>query len=226
MKNWNLFISAIFVGLAFNSIKSQSFFDSKDLSFTASYGYGKIQFFLEHTPTYIGAADQNAVEYSPSWNFELEKSYWINDRFNFSLGLSHITITEKTNQTAKPDWFDISEKNLSQGFIHLTPSLNIRLPDERFSVNLGIRIGTASFFGSNDARESSHSLGTLHADIDSEFGVSVLLSKRFYIDAEWINGLTKYDYMVAVPVSSVTYFKYHSFQFGIRFIIRHGKEVY
>lgn len=217
-------LSIILVCLTFNSIKSQTFFSSKDISFNINYGYGKIGYYFMYTPTYIGAAGNDAVEYSPSYSFKLEKTFWLNDRFDFSLGLGHITITEKTTQTAKPGWFDFDDKVLSQSFVHFIPSFRIKLPDERFTINIGIRMGSASFIGGSDARDSSNSLGELHADFDSECGASIRISKKLFLEMAWIQGLTKYDYSVGTPEPYVSFFKYHSFQFGLRYILSNGEK--
>ena len=221
--NIRLIVTILSCGLAFNSIKSQSFFDSKNFSLTGSFGPGKILFYFDHTPTYISAADQEASEYSPSWSLKLDQSFWLNKRFDFSIGISYLTITEKTQQTAKPDWFKFNAKKLSQGFMHIVPSFQIKLPDERFVIKSGFRLGTASFIGSTSARNSSHSLGGLHADIDLETGASIRIYKRFHLEIGWIQGLTKYDYIITSPIVSEIYFKYHSFQFGIKYILRYAK---
>jgi hypothetical protein len=221
MKKSSFLLSIIAVGLTFNTLKSQTFFESNDISLNINYGYGKIVYYFNYTPTYIGAANNEAAEYSPSWSFKVEKSFWLNDRFDFSLGLGHITITEKTRQTAKPDWFDNDDKSLTQGFFHIIPCIRVKLPDKRFSINLGLRMGTASFIGSSDARFSSNSFGELHADIDTEFGASILINKKLFLEAAWIHGLTKYDYFGAAPA---TFYKYHSFQFGLRYILRNEKK--
>lgn len=215
--------SILLVCLTFNSIKSQTFFSSKDLSFNINYGYGKIGYYFTHTPTYISVANNEAVEYSPSYSFKLEKSFWLNNRFDFSLGIGHLTITEKTQQTAKPPWF-FGENGLSQSFIHIIPSFRIKFPDERFTINVGIRMGCASLIGGSEARDSSNSLGEFGADFDSECGASIRISNKLFLEMAWIYGLTKYDYQVSTPEPYISFFKYHSFQFGLRYILSNGKK--
>ncbi len=220
MNKFLLALQVIFLSLTFNTVKSQTFFSSKDLSVSINYGYGKIGYYFMYTPAYIGAADDEAVEYSPSYSFKLEKSFWLNDRFDFSLGVSHITITEKSDHTARPlDWLGFGEENITQGFLHLIPSFRIKLPDDRFSINLGIRIGAGSNINSNGTRASSNSL--LHMDFASDIGTSVMISKRFSVEAGWVFGLTKYDFDDDLYT---TFFKYHSFQFGLRYILSNGKK--
>jgi len=220
MRIKSIILILIVSGLAFTESKSQSFFDAKNLSVNVNYGLGKIGYFVQYTPVYIIASNDDAVEYSPSWSFKLDQSFWLNDRFDFSLGVSHITITEKSDHTARPlDWLGFGEENITQGFLHLIPSFRIKLPDDRFTINLGIRIGAASNINSNGTRASSNSL--LHMDFASDLGTAVMISKRFSVEAGWVFGLTKYDFDDDLYT---TFFKYHSFQFGIRYILSNGKK--
>lgn len=224
MNKFLLALQVISLSLAFNTVKSQTFFSAKDLSFNINYGYGKIGYYFMYTPAYISAANNEAVEYSPSYSFKLEKSFWLNDRFDFSIGIGHLTVTEKTIQTAKPPWFDLSDKVLSQSFIHIIPSFRIKLPDDRFTINLGIRMGCAALIGGSEARDSSNSLGEFGADFDSECGASILISNKLFLEMAWIQGLTKYNYSVGTPEPYISFFKYHSFQFGLRYILSNGNK--
>jgi hypothetical protein len=203
------------MGLTFNSIKSQSFFSGKNLSVTANYGTGKIVYFDDYTPRYIDGADQEAVDYSPSWSFSLQETFWLNDRFDFYFGLSHITITEKTHFTAKPSWFPYSEENLSQGFIHLTPGFKMKLPDDKFTINLGARMGFPNLIGNTKAE--------FQFDFCLESGASIRFANKLFFKPELIYGITKYDYGTSAPVFGVSYFKYHAFQLGIEYVLHANK---
>lgn len=217
-------MAIIFACLTINPLGSQTFFSSKDLSFNINYGFGKIGYYHIYTITYIGASDNKAVGYSPSYSFKLEKGFWLNNRFDFYLGIGHLTITEKSKQTAKPSWISFGSKELSQSFIHIMPTIKVKLHDERFTINLGLRMGTASFFGGSPARSTSNSLGRLYADFDSECGASIRIMNKLFMEIAWIHGLTKYNYTISTPVPNVSFFKYHSFQFGLRYIIKNGRK--
>ena len=212
-----LLLSAL---LSFGNIYSQEFFNNKNLSLAASFGLGKIQYYVDYTPVYIGAGDQEAIEYSPSWDIRMDKCFYLNSLLDFSIGLSLLTITEKTHNTAKPSWFGFNEKNLMQGFMHIIPEIKIKLPSDKFTFNLGLRMGTASFFGHTTARSSSNALGEINADFSLESGMAVTVSKRWSLECLWIQGLTKYDYAVTMPVQSVVFYKYHSFLAGVRYILK------
>jgi hypothetical protein len=206
--------------LAFADVYSQEFFSGKNLSLAASFGLGKIQFYHEYTPVYIGAGDEEAIEYSPSWDIRADKRFYINNLLDFSVGLSLLTITEKTHNTAKPYWFGFNEKNLMQGFMHIIPGIRVKLPSDKFTFNLGLRMGTASFFGHTTARPTSNALGEVYADFTLESGFALAVSKRWSVECLWMQGLTKYDYSVGMPVQSITFFKYHSFLAGVRYILK------
>lgn len=197
-------------------LSSQTFFQGRELVLSASYGVGKFQFYFDHTPTYVGFADQEAVEYSPSWGFEVDKHFWMNKRWDFKIGISHLTVTEKSERTATPGWIDVSAGNNSQSFIHLTPAVIGKLAEGKYLIHVGLRLGTASFFSSSDARSGSNALG--NADIDLDIGARFLLMKNLYVSCAWIHGMTKYVLSNSRPIDS--YFKYHSFQAGLKYAIQ------
>ncbi len=212
---------SFFIALAFNSLKSQSFFSSKNLSVSSTYGWGKIQYFFEHSPSTIAAADEKAIKYSPSWSFKIEKTFWLNKQFDFSIAFSHITMTEKSKNTALPYWFDYSDKHYTQGFFHFIPSICVKLPDDRFNLKVGLRLGTANFIGNYAARQSSNSF--LSGDIALDSGSSIRIAKRWFVEGNFIYGFTRYDYVIGMPVAAVSYYKYHTFQLGIRYILHETK---
>jgi|GEM_PF-4395826 len=215
MNNNKKLIFVLLLGLTFNLVKSQSFFNTKNLSFTANYGTGKIIYFFDYTPTFINSADQEAVEYSPSWSFSVQEDFWLNDRFDFYFGLSHITLKEKTHNTARPSWFPYSEENLTQGFIHLTPGFKVKLPDDKFTFNLGVRIGSPNLIGNTHAE--------FQFDMCLESGASIRFANRLFFRPALVYGLTKYDYATSAPVFGVRYFKYHAFQLGVEYILHEKK---
>ncbi len=212
LKNILIFL---LIGLTFNSLKSQSFFDSKSFVVNGMFGPGKISYYFKETPSYIVAADQDAVAYSPSWSLSIEKFYWLNSRFNFSLALSYLSVSKNTSRNHVPSWFDFNEK-LSQGFIHLIPNISMNLPDDNFRIIVGAGIGSII-----SERESSNAVEDLDFTIESGFSIKVI--KQLFLEIKWIQGLTKYDYRVGMPVHIPTYFKYHSFQFGIQYVIHENK---
>ncbi|MEP6794066.1 MAG: hypothetical protein ABJB16_07050 [Saprospiraceae bacterium] len=216
----NIFLVLI-VGLTFNSVKSQSFFSSKNVSVSSSYGCGKIQYFADHSPSIVFSADPKVIEYSPSWSFKIGKTFWLNNRFDFSIALSHITLTEKSKNVALPYWFDFSEKHYRQGFFHIIPSIILKLPGDRFNIKVGLRLGTANFIGNYLTRQSSNSF--LSGDIALESGSSIRISKRWFLEGDLVYGFTRYDYTIGMPVEGISYFKYHSFQLGIRYILHEAK---
>ena len=216
----NIFF-VLFVGLTFNSLKGQSFFSSKNLSISTTYGCGKIQYFFEHSPSIVFSADAKAIEYSPTWSFKIGKTFWLNDRFDFSIALSHITLSEKTKNTALPYWFGASDKIFTQGFFHFIPSIIVKLPDDRFNIKVGIRIGTANFIGNYLTRQSSNSF--LSSDNALESGSSIRIARRWFLEGDLVYGLTRYDYTVGMPIEAISYFKYHSFQLGIKYVLHEAK---
>jgi Outer membrane protein beta-barrel domain len=213
------YLVALILVLAYNNLISQHSFYGKQISISANYGIGKIQFYNNFTPVYIQLAGQDAVEYSSSWSIDLDKLYNINKYFDLSLGLSYLVLTEKSNNTTTPPWFKFDAKHLSQDFLHLVPKLLLKFSEEKYVINFGVRLGTINFVGDLESRESSHSLGSVHADFAFEGGASYKLYNPLSLNIKWINGLTKYNYQVAFPDESVTYFKYHSFQVGLKYVI-------
>jgi hypothetical protein len=97
-KGRNVFATVAFLLLSAGQIIGQSFFQGREVVFSATYGLGKVQYYSEHTPIYVGFADQEAVEYSPSWGFEVDKHFWMNERWDFKVGFSHLTVTEKSER--------------------------------------------------------------------------------------------------------------------------------
>lgn len=213
--NRNILIVLI-IGLAQNIVLSQSFFSGKELSVFATYGLSRVQWYNDHIPRYPIGSDQDADGYSPSWSLGLEKNYYLNNFFDFSIGLSYLRVSE-THNVPKPGWLQFDGN--SQGFIHLKPTFHIKFPDDRFIINLGFRIG---FIDQASDRYSSNSFGDMDMDLETGFTIPVL--KKWSLRAEWIHGLTRYDYIISMPVESPNYYKYHSFQFGLNYIISNGPK--
>jgi len=207
------------LGLSIPISYGQSFLDRRHYSVSVEYGYGKIQYYDNHTPVYTIGSDENAPKYSPSWQIKLDGTWLLSHRFDFVFALSHLTITEKYSSNLSPDWEGFGEDHLIQGFLHITPAINIKLPDDRFKINLGFRMGMANLIGNTNIRGSSKSLGPLHADLCIETGFIVRCSNKLAIETNWIEGLSKYDYTVSMPVVFVNYFKYRSFLVGVKYLM-------
>lgn len=212
-------IHSMILGLSIPMMYGQSFLDIRHFGIGAEYGYGKIQYYNDYTPAYVIGSDDHAHQYSPSYQIEVNGSWWLSPMFDFSLSMSHLTVTEKYENNLTPDWEGIGEDHLIQGFLHLTPGIKIKLPEDRFTIDLGIRLGTANLFGNTTIQGSSNSLGSLHADFGIESGFTILCSRKIAFEACWIEGLSKYDYTVSMPITSINYFKYRSFLFGINYLM-------
>lgn len=208
-----LFVSGFWIA----PVHGQSFLERTHYGISITYGYGKIQYYSDYIPVYVTGSNEDDPKYSPSWQIKMDGTWWMSNRLDLSFGICHVTITERYDDNLKPSWAGIGEEHLVQGFLHLSPSLNIKLPDDRFKINLGVRLGIPSFFGNTNIQGSSNALGKIHADICLENGFSLNLSKKFSIEVAWIEGISKYDYSVGMPVASIDYFKYRTFLFGIKY---------
>jgi hypothetical protein len=221
LKTFNIFNSIIAVILLLifmpSLVKSQQYF-----SFGAGFGVGKIQYYENFHPVFLSGAEDEDLKYSPAWTFSAKSTWIISKNIDFSLALSHLTITSNTGAVL-PDWFGFNEEKLTQGFIHIVPAISIKTPDERFRLNSGIKFGTASPFGAAKARSSSHSLGSLHADIGLTNEFQYRINKYFRLGIEWIEGLTYYNYFEGeIPGTDEKYysfFKYRSFQLTVEYEI-------
>ncbi len=213
-----IFIAIFFLtGLPMFKIHGQSFMERRHFGVSLAYGYGKIQYYSDYIPVYVIGSNADDPKYSPSWQIKLDGTWWMCKQLDISFAICHITITEKYDDNLKPSWAGIGEEHLVQSFLHLSPSVNIKLPDDRFKINLGVRLGIPSFFGNTSIHGSSNSLGGIHADVCIETGFSLALSKTIITEISWLEGISKYDYSVGMPVASIDYFKYRTFLFGIKY---------
>jgi hypothetical protein len=114
----------------------------------------------------------------------------------------------------------VSAGNNRQSFIHLTPAVIGKFGSGKYLIHLGLRLGTASFISSSEARSGSNALG--NADIDLDIGARFLLMRNLYVSCAWIHGMTKYVITNSGPIDS--YFKYHSFQAGLKYAIQKRKK--
>jgi hypothetical protein len=84
-------------------------------------------------------------------------------------------------------------------------------------MNIGLRMGWMNFIRDYGLQESSNAEGDL--DFALETGGSLQVSNKFLLNAGLIYGLTKYDYIIGMPIQTPSYFKYHTFQFGLAYIL-------
>lgn len=206
------------MGLSMHLMYGQSFLERRNYSISGGYGFGKIQYYVDYSPVYTIGSDRNAPKYSPSWQIKFEGTWWLTHIFDFSLGLSHTTITEKYENNLSPGWAGIGEDHLVQGFLHMIPCINIKLPDDRFKINLGLRFGTGSLIGNTFIRGTSNTLGSIGGDLCLESGFSILFGKKIAFETTWVEGLSRYDYVISMPVNSINFFKYRTFLFGLKYL--------
>jgi hypothetical protein len=216
------FIFFLLIVFSSGHLRAQLFLESKGSSISASFGLGKAQYFSNHTLVYLLAADDEAIKYSDSWSFSYDRIFFLTPHLDFSIGLSHLTIRERTRNTALPSWFIFSDKKLSQGFFHVVSGINIRLADDRFSPYLGLRSGIANFISKRHASEASNAFADL--DFAADVGISIKMIEHLKFNLKLIYGLTRYDYSITQPVVSHDYFKYHSFQLGLSYAYQSKKN--
>ena len=198
--------------------KAQQYF-----SFRVGLGPGKVQFYENFHAIFLSGPGNEDIKYSPAWTFSGKSTWKIGENINFSLALSHITVTADKDAVRPPSWGGSYENNLNQGFIHLVPTLSLKGVNDRFCFNTGIRFGTASPFGDDArAKESSHSFGNTDIGLTNEFQFRI--NKKFLIGIEWVEGLTYYDYFETTDPgtdeSYYSFFKYRSFQLTCEYEIK------
>jgi len=199
-----------------NAISQQHF------SIQVGMGLGKIQYYDNYHPVFFSGQLDEDLKYSPSWNIMMKSTWALSKQFYFSLALSHLTITS-THESVVPAWAGPNENQLTQGFIHILPAISILTPSKRFQYSSGIRIGSANPIGDARARESSHTLGSLHLDIAISNEFKYKLNNSYYFGIDWIEGLTYYEYYKDVIIGTneiyVSFFKYRSFQLTFEYEI-------
>lgn len=214
-----IILVGLLIYIPVNELFSQTFLKSQHWSFTGGFGVGKIQYFDSRSPKYIGTTDDAGVGYSPSWYLKAEGTWFLNKSLDLTLGLGHLTLTEKSDRTARPPrWRDTNGK-IVQGMWHLIPGIELKFPDDRLRFRFAFRAGTANFIGS-EARYDSNDLDFLRADLAGEFGGIMRISKRFMLEGIWIHGLTRYNYYVSeFDPEQVNFYKYHSFLAGVKYLM-------
>lgn len=211
-----------FVILAQNK-NERKFFHHRFNTISAGYGPGKIQWYNDFTPLAPIRHDVNVRKYSPSWQFGYERTYWLSSLLDIGLGFEHTTLTERSEETPTPYWQEFGEEHLVQSFLHFTTKLNAKFSEEKFNLFAGINYGTANFIFNGYARETSNSLGNIHADFCFQSGFSLKMVKRFSLQTKWLEGLTRYDYYEGLVGGTTTpfydYYKYRTFIFSIQYRI-------
>ena len=142
------------------------------------------------------------------------RAHWyLNNMVNLSVGLEHLTITEKVkNVPGPPSWTGFGEDGITQGFISICPGLVFKFANKSFEIGLSTRLGTANFIGNSNARYSSYSLA--NGDLGFEIKSSILFLNNISIETKWIHGTTKYG----IDHSLYSYWKYHTFLASISYL--------
>lgn len=198
----NIAVILTFVGTTVNASSQQYF------SIQGGIGLGKVQFYENYHPVYLSSQSNADIKFNPSWNIAIRSTWPINEKFDFALSASHLTITGR-REAARPSWTNPSEENFTQGFFHLFPSFSYK-PNISFSISSGIRIGMANPFDSGNAKEASNSF--LNSDIALTNQVLFKAGQRLSLGVDWIEGLTYYDYFEQqTTIPYYTFFKYRTF---------------
>jgi hypothetical protein len=197
----------------------QTFSRSNYWSISAGIGTGKIQYYDNFTPTFVSGSTNEDVKYSPSWEIGISRTWPLKESFDFSLGINHLTITERNPNALIPSWDEFGEEKLVQGFFHFVPAIVLNFKDYRYLIHAGMRIGTANPIGASRARTSSNAIWNMDFALDT--GISYRFLNRYFIEVTWVEGMTYYDYIKGNVMGSgdvyYSFFKYRTFLVGFSY---------
>ena len=208
-----LSLLSLLLWLSFNNVKGQLFSDFKSYSLSVGYGVGKIQYYANNHPVITIGSNNEKLKYSPSLYLAIKGRWNLFNKVDFTLAIEHTTVTENNSTSQVPTWAGFGEKKLIQGFQHITPSISLTFRKDLFSISSGFRMGTASFIGNTNARETSNSVGGL--DFGYITGCSIRIFNNTFVEINWIQALTKYG---IIQNDLASFYKYHLFSFGLSYI--------